>query len=45
MCGVVAILLVKSAVFVLLTSFKGLIVLAAVASLYLFLRGPRDPSR
>jgi len=33
---------VKSAVFVLLTSVKGLVLLVGAVILYLFLRGPRQ---
>jgi hypothetical protein len=40
--GVIAIVLVKSAVFVLLLSAKGLVLAAAAFVLYVFLRGPRD---
>ncbi len=44
-CGIVAIVLVRSAVFLLLGSFKVLIVLAGVGLVWLFLRGPRDRPR
>ncbi len=44
-CGVVAVVLVRSAVFLLLGSLKILAVLAGVGLIYLFLRGPRDGRR
>lgn len=40
--GVALIVLVKSAVFVLLATVKGLLVVAGLLALYVFLRGPRD---
>jgi hypothetical protein len=40
--GVIAILLVKSAVFVLLFSVKGLLIAAAIAVVFVLFRGPRD---
>ncbi len=42
MAGVIAILLVKSAVFVLLFSIKGLLVVAGIAIAFVLLRGPKD---
>ncbi len=44
-CGIVAVVLVRSAVFLLLGSLKVLAVLAGVGLIYLFLRGPRDGRR
>lgn len=41
-CGVLAVLVVKSAVFVLLASLKLLAVVVGVALIWIFLRGPRD---
>jgi len=44
-CGIVAVVLVRSAVFLLLGSLKILAVLSGVGLIYLFLRGPRDGRR
>ena len=41
-CGLVAVLVVRSAVVLLLGSLKVLAVIGAVALVWLFLRGPRD---
>lgn len=42
MAGVIAILLVKSAVFVLLFSVKGILIAAAIVVAFVLLRGPKD---
>jgi len=44
-CGIVAVVLVRSAVFVLLGSLKVLVVVAGLALVWLFVRGPRDGRR
>jgi hypothetical protein len=41
-CGLVGVLVVRSALAVLLGSVKLLVVLGGLALLWLFLRGPRD---
>ena len=41
-CGVVAVLALKSAVFLLLGSVKVLAVVGGLALVWVFLRGPRD---
>ena len=44
-CGLVAVLAVKSAVFLLLGSVKVLAMVGVLALLWVFLRGPRDGRR
>lgn len=44
-CGILAVLVLKSAVFVVLTSLKLLAVLVGLALVWVFLRGPRDGTR
>ena len=41
-CGLVAVVLVRSAVFLVLGSLKVLAVVAGVGLIWLFVRGPRD---
>ncbi len=41
-CGILAVVLVRSAVFLLVGSFKVLAVVAGVGLIWLFVRGPRD---
>ncbi len=41
-CGILAVVLVRSAVFLVLGSLKVLAVVAGVGLIWLFVRGPRD---
>ncbi len=44
-CGLVAVVLVRTGLFLLLGSLKVLAALAGVGLIWLFLRGPRDSRR
>ncbi|MEO6317833.1 MAG: hypothetical protein ABIP36_03530 [Acidimicrobiales bacterium] len=44
-CGILAVVLVRSAVFLVVGSFKVLAVVAGVGLIWLFVRGPRDGRR